>query len=176
MMNGVAASVMREAGMTEDYSVNFGVELPRLQEFAKEIQSSSKGESEGLSSLAQQLWNERVRECRILATMLYPPEQFDGDLADLWMQSVRTVELAQMAAFHLFSRMPRATDKAFQWIASDSDILQIAGYYILANILRTRPLNDRSAQELRDQAEAALASDNYSLRQAAQRTLARLES
>ena len=36
-MNGVAAAAMRDAGMTADYRVNFGVELPRLQELAGQV-------------------------------------------------------------------------------------------------------------------------------------------
>jgi len=180
MMNGVASAAMREAGMTADYRVNFGVELPRLQTLADEIKENSanfpEGEvpATGLKSLAQELWHERVRECRILALMLYPAEAFDGELADVWIDDVRTVELAQLAAFYLFSRMPLASVTAFQWIADEREIRQITGYYTLANLLRTAQLSERSAQELRDQAATALQSGNRQLVLAAQRALDRL--
>ena len=182
MMNGVASAAMREAGMTADYRVNFGVELPRLQTLADEIKENSAIFSEelggvpatGLKSLAQELWHERVRECRILALMLYPAEAFYGELADVWIDDVRTVELAQLAAFYLFSRMPLASVTAFQWIADEREIRQITGYYTLANLLRTAQLSERSAQELRDQAATALQSGNRQLVLAAQRALDRL--
>lgn len=174
MMNGVASAAMREAGMTADYRVNFGVELPRLTALAADIAAQTP--SDALAPLAQQLWNERVRECRILGTMLYPAVQFDGELADIWVDDIRTAELAQIAALNLFSQMTSASVKAFEWIASDSDMRQIAGYYTLAHLLRTCVLNERSANELRDQAQAAQGSANAALRMAALRAVSRLDA
>lgn len=175
MMNGVASAAMREAGMTADYRVNFGVELPRLQELAESTKDEVRSTNSSLKSLAQELWHERVRECRILATMLYPAEEFDGELADIWAGDIRTVELAQITALHLFSQMPQASVKAFQWIAAEDEMLQLIGYYTLAHLLRTSQLSERSAQELSDQTAAALQSDNAQLRLAARRALDRVE-
>ena len=76
---------------------------------------------------------------------------------------------------NLFSKMPMASDKAFQWIAAEDDMTQIVGYYTLLHLLRQYQLSERSAQELRDQATAALLSDNLQLRMAAQKALSRLE-
>ncbi len=199
MMNGVASAAMREAGMTADYRVNFGVEIPRLEEYAKTLMTPPQPSRKGRECIptmrteqpdsgvttpppcgevgrgsALSLFKEPVRECRILALMLYPPEQFDGELAEVWMDDIRTVELAQLAAFYLFSRMPQASEKAFQWIADEREIRQLTGYYILANILRTSQLSERSTQELRDQAATALQSENRQLVLAAQRALDRL--
>lgn len=171
MMNGVASAAMREAGMTADYRVNFGVELPRLQLLADEIRTEH---ADVLPQLAQELWKESVRECRILATMVQPAETFTPDLADVWAERIRTVELAQIAALHLFARMPGAADKAFEWVAAADDLRQILGYYTLLHIIRRRPLAERSRQELLDQATAAAASDNTQLRLAARRMLDRL--
>ncbi|MBQ3781508.1 MAG: hypothetical protein II801_06935, partial [Bacteroidaceae bacterium] len=62
------------------------------------------------------------------------------------------------------------------WMAADDELQQMAGYYTIGHLLRTTTLNERSVQELHDQADAALASANPQLRLAAQRALARLES
>ena len=62
-MNGILSARMREAGAP--YKLVFGVELPRLQSIANEFQPSRQ--------LAQELWNENIRECKLLATMLMPP-------------------------------------------------------------------------------------------------------
>ena len=72
-MNGILSAKMREAGAP--YKLVFGVELPRLQNIANEFQPSR--------SLAQQLWNENIRECKLLATMLMPPEEFLPEVADI---------------------------------------------------------------------------------------------
>lgn len=165
MMNGVAAAAMRQAGLTQDYRVNFGVEVPRLMDLAAELRAQHAGE---LPQLAQALWQESVRECRILALLLMPAEDFPADLAEEWKGGIRQVELAQLAALHLFSRMASATDCAFSWIGAADDISQITGYYTLAHVLRTHTLSERSRQELADQIDSALQSDNPQVRRAAQ--------
>ena len=144
-MNGVASAAMRS---TPDYRVNFGVELPRLQSLADEYGKDHE--------LAQSLWKESVRECRILATMIQPVRQFDAEFADLWMESVHTVEIAQIAALNLFQYMDCAADKAFQWIASDDEIRQVTGLSIVSHLLRRTELNPRSVNELNDQLQSLL--------------------
>lgn len=172
MMNGVASAAMRDAGMTADYRVNFGVELPRLQAYAGELRTEY---ADTLPTLAQSLWHESVRECRLLALMLYPPQQMEADLADIWLADIHTVELVQMASLLLFCRMKKASECAFRWMAADDELVQMAGFYTIGHLLRQGcQLADRSADELRDQATAALASENTQLQLAAQRALARL--
>lgn len=167
-MNGVASKAMRDAGMTADYRVNFGVELPRLRELAtdvvRDMLTPGTGLEESQARLAQQLWKESVRECRILATMLYPPQRMDIELADIWCDGIQTLELAQIAALHLFSRVPLASSLAFRWIAGEDEMKQTVGFYTICHLVRTGELSARSADELLDQTEAALQSDNYQLR------------
>ena len=56
-MNGVASQSMREKGL--DYKLNFGIELPRLKEIAARYEKNHE--------VAQALWKENIRECKILA-------------------------------------------------------------------------------------------------------------
>lgn len=155
-MNGIASAAMRQ---TEDYRVNFGVELPRLQTLAAELPRKHE--------LAQELWKESVRECRILATMIQPIDTFCREIADIWVESIRTTELAQIASMYLFSKVPYATDMAFGWIASDNVICQLCGYSVLCRIIRQNELSERSADELVDQACAVLNGDCEPLKKAA---------
>ena len=178
MMNGVASAAMRNAGLTADYRVNFGVELPRLKGLLDEIRTEmlptlpmpEEGTNE--ARLAQMLWHESVRECRILATMLYPPKEFLPEVADIWVRQISTVEIAQIAAMNLFCKMPNASEKAFQWIAAEEDMTQIVGYYTLMHLLRGNQLSERSEQELQDQAAVAMQSENVQLQKAAMKALA----
>ena len=59
-MNGVVSQSMREKGL--DYKLNFGIELPRLKEIAARYEKNHE--------VAQTLWKENIRECKILAGML----------------------------------------------------------------------------------------------------------
>jgi len=156
VMNGVASAAMRSSA---DYRVNFGVELPRLCEMADDIRKDK--DAVALHPLSQQLWKENVRECRILALMLQPVQTYDEELCDIWVSQIHTPELAQIAALHLFSRLPFALPKALEWIATDvtihGDILPICGYATLLHLNRISPLDERTIQEVDDQVSATVA-------------------
>lgn len=151
-MNGVASAAMRQ---TDDYRVNWGIELPRVKMIADEFAPSRE--------LAQALWNERVRECKILACMLMPTEDFSSELCDVWVEEIRTEEIAQMFCLYLMPRLPFASVKAFEWIASESTMLQNCGYLTLCHLMRKYELSPSSADELLDQASAAL-NNRYALK------------
>lgn len=160
-MNGVASAAMRQAGV--DYRVNFGIEVPRIHAIAAEFEPDHE--------LAQELWKEEVRELKIMATILQPLDTFFPELADVWVEGVRNVELAQLTALNLFGRLTYASDLAFRWIASEEEMIQVCGYYTLCHVLRRGELNERSVDEFLDQANAALASSNAHLRTAARRAM-----
>ncbi|MBQ9362056.1 MAG: DNA alkylation repair protein [Bacteroidaceae bacterium] len=159
-MNGVASAAMRQ---TEDYRVNFGVELPRLHSISSEFEPDHE--------LAQTLWKEHVRECRILATILMPTDGFDEELCDIWAADIHTVEIAQIFALNLVRRLPYASQKAFEWIACDQQMLQVLGYFTMCHVLRMGEMNERSAEELLDQLSCDIHSQQPALQNAAIKTL-----
>ena len=166
-MNGVASAAMRNAGMTADYRVNFGVELPRIMDVKNELEQRLESDTEAdetfMARLAQELWHEAVRECRIIALMLYPAQRMDLELADVWAEGIHTVELAQMAALFLFSKIQQASVAAFSWIAGEDEMKQIIGFYTVLHLIREGQLSERSTDELADQADAAASSENPQL-------------
>lgn len=164
MMDGATAQSMRDKGL--DYHLNWGATLPRLREMAQSIAPSYP--------LAIALWKENVRECKILATMLMPPDEMLPDVADLWMEQTPTIEIAEQAAFNLYQHMPAAPDMAYRWIASPDDLTQLCGYHILSRLfMQRREPNERGINEFVDQATAALRSPNISLRKAAMQAASR---
>lgn len=165
-MNGVASQRMREAGLA--YHVNFGIELPRLRQIASEF--------EPCHEVAQQLWHENVRESKILAGMLMPMERFFPELADIWVEQMPNAEIAQMTVMNLFARLPYAAEKAFEWMASEREMQQLCGFLLIARLLiQGGELNERSRQELIDQARSVEDSPNLHLRKAALNVLQRIE-
>jgi len=167
-MDGATAQSMRQKGL--DYHLNWGVTLPRLQEMAREIASGHPP----LYQLALALWKENVRECKILATMLMPPDEMLPEVADIWMEQVPTVEVAEQAAFNLFQHLPYAAEKAFLWLSSSDDLPQICGYHVLSRLfLRRQEFNERAINEFVDQSLCALQSANPLLQKAAMQALIR---
>lgn len=155
-MNGVASAAMRS---TEDYRVNFGVELPRLQELAKEVNPA----------LAPELWKEMVRECRILAVMVQDDREFSEDMCDVWAEQIHTAEIAQIASLYLFKRLPYAIGKSLEWIASENEMKQICGFTTLMHVYRANgEMCKRTIQEIQDQAQTVMDCDNLFLKKIAQ--------
>ncbi|MCF0182763.1 MAG: DNA alkylation repair protein [Bacteroidaceae bacterium] len=177
-MNGVASARMRESGF--NYTVNFGVELPRLQTIAdeqrKEILEQGGGE-EDLFRLAQTLWMENIRESKILACMLMPTEAFTYDLAELWVEQIPNIEIARLMVMYLLVRLPFAIDMAFRWIASERDWHQVCGFLLIARMLiNGTEFSERTMDELRDQTLANIQSQNAHVAKAANTVLAFLEA
>jgi 3-methyladenine DNA glycosylase AlkD len=157
-MNGIASQSMREKGL--DYKVNFGIELPRLKEIAAEFTPNH--------DVAQALWKENIRECKILAGLLQPVDTFYPEIADIWVEDMRYPEIAELTVMNLFRRLPYASEKAFEWMAAEGEYFQLCGFLLMAHLLmRGGALNPRAEDELVDQAITALQADNARVAQAA---------
>lgn len=164
-MNGVLSQSLREKGL--QYRLIFGVELPRLKEIAAGYEQNHE--------LAQALWSEDIRECKILAAYLQPTDTFDSELADFWMESVHNTELADYLCMALLRRLPFASQKAFQWMASENRMKVYTGFRLMSHLfaLHGTEMNERSCNEFLDQAHTALNGDDLLIKQAAQSALER---
>lgn len=122
MMNGEASRSMREKGL--DYHLNWGVSFMDLKKMAGEIGQDYE--------LAIELWKENIRECKILATLLMPPDKMPIEVARIWMEQTHSQEMAEMQAFNLYQHVPYAPVLAYQWMAQKRDVEQICAYNILS--------------------------------------------
>lgn len=166
-MDGTASRSMREKGL--DYKINWGVSIPDLRKMAEEYGKDY--------ALAIELWKENIRECKILATMMMPPEQMLPEIVELWMEQTSSQEIAEMAAFNLYQHLEYAPVLAFQWIAGDNEMEQICGYNLLARLfMKGQKPNERGIQEFLDQALTALQSPSVSVRHAAMNCVRRFAS
>lgn len=152
-MNGVASAHARQ---TEDYRVNWGVELPRLMKIADEIVDICEANGLSRRQLAQILWNDSTRECKILACMLMPEREMDEEVCDIWAEDIRTKEIATMFCMYLVQRLPYASTKAYEWMASEKKMLQTCGFLTLCHLMRKYELSPDAQEEFLDQAGASL--------------------
>ncbi len=156
-MNGAVSRSMREKGLI--YKLNFGVELPRIKEIAAGYRKEH--------ALAQALWKEEIRECKILAGLLQPTESFYPEIADIWVEDICTIEIAELTCMNLFQHLPYAPAKSFQWIAEERLYVQICGFLTIARLLGKRgDMEERVTNEFLDQAVASFLSGPYLLRRA----------
>lgn len=158
MMDGAVAKSMRDKG--SDYKINWGATLPRLREMADEMGPDY--------DLAIALWKENVRECKILATMLMPPDEILPEVVDIWMEQITSQEIAEQASFNLFQHLPYAPEKAYTWMASEKELYQLCGFHILSRLfMNKQEPNERGINEFIDQALAALQGSSLPVRKAA---------
>ena len=174
MMDGSVAQSMRDKGL--NYHLNWGATLPRLKAKAEELKSMFNVQCSmfNVYDLAIALWKENVRECKILATMLMPPEQMLPEVCDIWMEQLPSQEIAEQAAFNLWQYLPYAPEKAYQWIASDQEYYQLCGFHVLSRLfMNGQEPNERGINEFIDQALAALQGPYMSVRKAAMQSILR---
>lgn len=157
LMNGVTSHSMREKGL--EYKINWGIQLSDLKDLAGEYGKDY--------SLSVELWKENIRECKILATMIMPPEQMTRDLANMWIEQTSSQEIAEMAAFNLYQYLDFAPMFAYELIASDNVMKQLTGFHILARLFANgKSPNERGINEFIDQAQVSLQTSNLPLKHA----------
>ena len=157
-MNGVTAQSLRDKGL--EYHLNWGVNLLHLKEMSEDYDKNLP--------LALALWKEDIRECKILATMLMPAEDFTSDIATLWIEQLRSQEIAELLCMNLLQYVPYASDIAFQLLAEERDLPRLCGFNILAHLFsRSMEPNERDINEFIDQSVCALESKSLSLRHSA---------
>ena len=168
LMNGVTAQSLREKGM--DYHLNWGASLGHLQELAGEYGKDY--------DTAIELWNDDVRESKIMATLLMPAERFPLDMAMQWIGQTKTQEIAEVAVMNLYQHLPYAKEMALRLIQNEDIMEQLHGYNIMSRLLTKNivltdeeyQLTDDCANKTVNQQDAPL-----SLRHAAYNTLMKME-
>ncbi len=161
-MNGVASQSMRKKGVL--YKLNWGISVPELKDQAKEYGKSY--------DLAIELWKEDIRECMILATLIMPCEKMNEDLVEVWMERVKTQEIAEMLAFNLLQYLNNASLLAFRWIASGRKMYEICGYSLLSRLFsKAIELDARAINEYLDQVNSALQGNDIQIKHTAYNSL-----
>lgn len=149
-MNGMVSQSMREKGM--EYKLNFGIEYPRIKEIAAGYEPDHE--------LAQALWKENIRECKILAGLLQPADTFYPEIADIWIEGMDYPELAEYTVMNLFQRLPYASEVVFRWMADEREMFQLCGFLLMARLLmKGEKLNERAEAEFLDQACTTVEGD-----------------
>lgn len=124
-MNGIVSALQRRQGL--NYRINFGVEIPRLKEIASQYEKSEE--------LATTLWQENIRECKLLAIFLLPQSSYAA-VAPKWIAQVPFTEIADHLAMNILCKLPDATNQALQWTGNPAGLHRYCGYLTLAHIAR----------------------------------------
>lgn len=120
--NGALGASLRNAlGASNPYDVIFGLMLPQIAEIARGQEKNAE--------LARRLWDDRkVRESRLLACYLMPPEEVDAVEAERMFTDVQTNEEGDILAFRLLKWLPSAPALVEKYSQSDNPLLRYAAH------------------------------------------------
>ena len=166
-MNGILSARMREAGMP--FRLIFGVELPRLRSIADEFPSDAQ--------LAAQLWGQNIRETKLLAIMLMPPEAFTPEMADTWAETMVTAEEAQVMAMMLLSKTSGAKHVCMAWLKAGEPLPTTCACLCLRHLLmQGATFSPEEVQFVVERTTQLLPTANLHLRKAIQTLTDTLDS
>lgn len=132
-MNGIASTSMRKRGL--DYKINFGLTIQQIKDLAKDYQPSAE--------LAEKLWIENTRELKILATLLYPIDNFSEDTAERWVTEIPNQEVREQVCINLFQNLPYAQKAVSIWSISEDSNIRTTGYWLLARLFLSKKNIDK---------------------------------
>ena len=158
-MNGILSARMREAGMP--FRLIFGVELPRLRSIADECPQDAE--------LANQLWSQNIRETKLLAIMLMPPEAFTPETSNEWAETMVTAEEAQVMAMMLLSKTPHAKETSMAWLKQGKPLPSVCACLCLRHLLvQGMKFEAKETEFVEDCTTKLLPTANLHLRKAVQ--------
>jgi len=168
-MNGAVVESMRESGII--YKVNYGVTIPELQQIAQPF----KGDHD----LAIRLFEEDIRECKIMASMIDDPEKVTGDQIDSWSEEFNNHEIVEQVCNNLFWKSDFALARSYEWCLDEDALLKKAGLLVVGHKASDTSIKDlvfepyiNIVEELAE-TEDELVSNSaiYALRQIAKRSV-----
>ncbi len=139
----------------------FGVEIPKLKQIAASYKSDK--------ILAEALWEEDVREMKILATMLFPPDKLTKEAADRWVTGIVNQEIREQICKNLFQEVDFSDDLVREWARSDDESVRTTGYWLFARlcIIRSESVHGIDMDELLEDVITDLRGASLFLRQSA---------
>ncbi len=82
--------------------------------------------------LADALWETRVHEARIMASMLADPKQMTREKLDAWAQELNSWDICDLCAGNLFARVKNPLKLAERWMKREDEFVRRAGFAVLA--------------------------------------------
>lgn len=155
-MNGVASTSMRQRGLT--YKVNFGLNIQQIKDLSSRYQPDAV--------LAATLWKEETRELKLLATLLYPANDFNEEIANVWVTQIPNQEVREQVCLNLFQNLTFANQLALAWSNSEHEDVRTTGYWLLTRLFLTKKANPTSENSFKFILEDVV-SDNRFIRNAA---------
>ncbi len=152
-----------------------GISIPFLRSLAKK-----RGKDH---QLAQQLWQTKIHEARLLAGFIDDPKLVTVKQMDAWAKDFDSWDICDQVCSNLFDRTPYAWKKANQWARDKREFVRRAGFVLMAalsvhdkqasdeDFLKFFPLVEKYSTDERNFVKKAV---NWALRQMGKRKKSKL--
>src|SRR5436853_6256612 len=119
-------------------SNSFGVSVPKLRTLAREIGRDHL--------LASQLWETRLHDARLLATMIDDPRQVTVAQMEKWVRDFDSWDVVDGCCGNLFDKTPFAVSRAKEWCRREAGYEKRAGLALIADLA----VQDKTATDQAD--------------------------
>ena len=102
----------------------YGVSIPNLRKIAKEIGTNHQ--------LALDLWDQGIRETRILASMIDDPALVTEKQMEKWVKDFDSWEVCDQCCMNLFWQTPFVFKRAIDWALRKEEFVKRAGFALMA--------------------------------------------
>ena len=150
MVSSRASALIRElrsAGSSENlagmarYGISvgdaYGVPLSAIRLLARRLGRDH--------SVALDLWDSGVREARVLAIFVADPARMSSSEMEHWARGIRSWDICDGCAVHLFRKSPLAWKKALAWSRRKPEFIRRLGFAMIA----TLAIHDKTAPDQR---------------------------
>ncbi len=149
-----------------------GVPIPALRKLAKQIGKNHE--------LAIELWQTKIHEAQILASLLAEPEKLTEKQMEEWIKDFNSWDVCDQVCMNLFDKTPIAYKKAGEWSARYDEFEKRAGFALMAalaahdksapdkNFIKFLPIITRKSGDDRNFVKKSV---NWALRQIGKRNL-----
>lgn len=141
-----------------------GVEMPVIHKIAKEIEGDHK--------LALRLWDSKIHEAKILATLIDDADLIDEEQMWKWVEDFDSWDICDQCCNNLFYKTPFAWEKACQWSTYPDEFIKRAGFILMAVLaVRDKKASDRKFLKLFKYIKKGSADERNFVKKAVNRAL-----
>jgi len=112
-----------------------GLSIPVLRRMARSIGTNH--------ALALGLWETRVHEARILASLIDDPRKVTESQMESWVADLDSWDVCDGCCGNLFDKTPFAYRKAIEWSRSEEEFVKRAGFVLMAELV----VHDKAAPD-----------------------------
>lgn len=150
----------------------YGVSIPVIRKMAKQIGKNHQ--------LAQQLWDSKIHEARILAGLIDEPDKVTERQMEKWVKDFDSWDVCDQVCSNLFDKTKFAYQKAFEWSKRDEEFVKRAGFVMMACLsVHDKQAKDKKFEqffpvikrEVHDERNFVKKAVNWALRQIGKRNL-----